>query len=341
MHQLSVEDRFHSELIQLPRDAQKKVLRALGELQRDPFVDSKQLQGVDGVFRKKAHPYRILFTTADGWVHVYSVQHRSSVYRGKVRRPKNSPSGGSEEFPTWDEIAPDPAVDRSGWSGYETTRGPEAVTDYGQAWDSIEQLVLTQDPQALYELIDFGLPAPMFDSLYNALSTRAPRRAHGPENVRLVRRDVVDSFFGPLLRMAPSDDVQELTVVSPWITPWDGRQSSFDGFLRWLKRFDCPCRIVTRPPEFDSHDAAVSLLAESPAVELTFLRELHAKYFVCDLAPVPFALIGSANSTHRSFSNLEIGVYVRGTGETEGIVRDLQGHAIELRATGLRRKKIG
>jgi phosphatidylserine/phosphatidylglycerophosphate/cardiolipin synthase-like enzyme len=66
---------------------------------------------------------------------------------------------------------------------------------------------------------------------------------------------------------------------------------------------------------------------------------LHAKFFICDLAPVPFALVGSANSTAQSFANYELGVFIRGSGEAEGVIRDLQSLAVELRGAGKRVKR--
>jgi phosphatidylserine/phosphatidylglycerophosphate/cardiolipin synthase-like enzyme len=76
-----------------------------------------------------------------------------------------------------------------------------------------------------------------------------------------------------------------------------------------------------------------------PSVEIVTIDDLHAKFFIADVAPVPFALLGSANSTARSMENVEVGVAIQGAGEAEALVRDLQGLGIELRGLGSRVKR--
>jgi mRNA-degrading endonuclease RelE of RelBE toxin-antitoxin system len=317
---LSVEDRFHSELLSLPRDAQKKVLRALDELRTDPSRESKPLTGYEGIWRRRVHPYRILFTRAGAWLHVYSVQHRSSVYR-KVAIPQASP--GAVDLPRVPAAPEDVA-----------RPGEEVASD---AWDSVTRLVISQNAEDLYDLIDFGMPSPLFDELYRYLSARKDSTQDG--NIRLIRRNVIDSFFGRLLLQTEVPRPLELIIVSPWITPWTGERSSFDALVRYLDRYKPRTTVLTRTPVLDGHKVAVSTLERCASVELTFLDDLHAKFFVCEIAPVPYALVASANSTERSFTNFEVGISVKGTGEAEGLVRDLQGLAVELRSTGRRIKR--
>jgi mRNA-degrading endonuclease RelE of RelBE toxin-antitoxin system len=60
------------DLRRLPRDRQARMLRAIDEMERDPFAgDVKVLQGPEwkGRYRKRVGPYRIIFT----------LKHKSSV----------------------------------------------------------------------------------------------------------------------------------------------------------------------------------------------------------------------------------------------------------------------
>src|SRR5205823_7018894 len=71
--------------------AQKRIVRALFEMQRDMTHRSKQLAGMPGIWRREVAPYRILFATGPGWIHVYSVQHRQGVYAGRIASPLAPP----------------------------------------------------------------------------------------------------------------------------------------------------------------------------------------------------------------------------------------------------------
>src|SRR5439155_25384386 len=117
--------------------------------------------------------------------------------------------------------------------------------------------------------------------------------------------------------------------------------SSLQAVLKFVRQSGAPTTFITRPPEMASHKSAMPDVSKLRSVEVVHLRNLHAKFFICDIAPIPFSLVGSANATRGSMSNLEIGVLVRGSGAAEGFIRDLQGLSIELRSLGTRVKKRG
>jgi mRNA-degrading endonuclease RelE of RelBE toxin-antitoxin system len=331
---LSVEDRFHNELLSLPRDVQKKVVRAVKALREDPHYSAKPLEGVPGVWRCKIHPYRILFAFGNGWLHVFSVKHRSTVYRGAIATPTARPVAPLPAIPSVDLVEPESAPE------FASEPSDDATVVTKLPWDAVGQVVISQESEDLYPLIDFGLPEPLFDELFTYLSNR-PKSARGPSTVTLVRQDVIDAFFGKLLRLTASSQPLELTLSSPWITPWSGPKSSLDALLVFLRKLRTRTTLITRTPELPQHKDAVDQLIALKNVEVIFLDDLHAKFFICDIAPAPFCLICSANITAQSYSNFEVGVFVRGSGDAEVLVRELQTLAIDFRATGKRIKRMG
>lgn len=326
---LSTEDRFLRELVGLARDEQRKVLRALSDLRRDPMVQSKPLKGAQGIFRRRVDAYRLLFALAPSWVHVYSVQHRRSIYEGEIAQPRATPSVDAPKWPPAPEDEMRPTSDRE-----EISPARDDID-----WESIARVVINRDAEDLRPLIDFGLPEDTFDELYSFLLREKAEATEHPRNVHIIRENVIDEFFGRLMLLPAKSRPTDLLIVSPWLTPWEGPKSSFAGVVRTLSKSLTPTTVVTRPPRLAQHERCVSELIALKNVEVVLLDDLHAKFFVCDLAPVPFALVGSANSTAQSFANYEIGVFVRGSGEAEAVVRDLQSLAIELRAAGRRVKR--
>jgi mRNA-degrading endonuclease RelE of RelBE toxin-antitoxin system len=333
---LSVEPRFHNELVSLPRDAQKKVIRALSELQEDPARLSKPLQGMAPVWRRKVDPYRILFVKQPGWIHVYSVQHRQGVYSGTIATPTVTPqqplTTAPAELP--DELRePEspiaPLID-------ERVLRNENLDD-----DLTEGILTCQTEEELSGLIDIGLPEHLFDMLAHELAVRSTRTQADLWTVRLVRRHVIDDFFGRLILLPTTTPVVDLTIVSPWITPWEGRSSSLEAIVKRAQQLRIPTTIVTRPPTLANHKLAMERLSTIRTAEIVHLKDLHAKFFICDIAPIPLTLLGSANATTQSIANFELGVLVRGSGQAEGFVRELQSLTTELRSFGQRIKRRG
>lgn len=327
---LSVEDRFHSDLVGLPRDQQRKILRAIADMRRDPSHLTKPLEGIPGVWRRRVDPYRILFTKAPGWIHVYSVQHRQGVYHGTVASPQQAPQ-------SWDLALRELPVQPAPADGEATQ--PTPVAALGQScWDVAWKVVDCRSDDDVLTLIDAGAPAGLIDRLSLQLeSQRRESRAVGL--VQLVRQNVLDAFFGRLLLLGEAQRPTELLVAAPWLTPWVGPRSSLDGLMKFLGRRGVRTTILTRPPEMASHISAIDRLRGLDCVQIVYVPGLHAKFFICDVAPIPFALVASANTTAKSYSNWEVGVFVRGSGEAESFIRELQGLAVDLVAAGKLNKR--
>lgn len=336
---LSVEARFHSELLGLPRDAQKKVTRALRELQRDPTHLSEPLKGSEDIWRCRVGSYRILFVTQAGWIHVYSVQHRAGVYAAGVAMPGGTPTSAAIEFPP---LVDKPATEQPQVGGNALPLfDEERLRAEGLSEELVAGILECQEASDLLDLIDLGLPDHLFNELAVLIGRGDRVPIGGVKQVELIRRDVIDQFFRRVIGLPSSRRVLELTIVAPWITPWKGRESSLKAVLKFARINSTRMTIITRPPEFAAHVDAIQQLRSSLEAEIVYLPQLHAKFFICEIAPSPFALVGSANATTQSLANFELGVLVRGSGPAEGFVRDLQGLAVELRSFGKRAKKRG
>ena len=326
---LSIERRFLLELSSVPKETQRRAARVLESIRTSSGADIKALTGVAGVYRARCGNYRILFIQGDGWVHAYSIQHRQGVYGGAVAAPRATPTGDLPDFAATAHPAEQPddstpiAYTRDDLRGFGLSEGQVAALI---TWDG--------SLDGLTHLSSMNIPDFLTDHLLDQLVTSEPT-APSPtsRNVRLITSDVLDSFFRPLVSGLRRDHpIEELVIVSPWITPWESRHSSLRGVCNFIRRLSVPTYVVTRPPDFPAHERALEQLAALSTTEITLLADLHAKYYVCDLAPRPVALLSSANSTQASFSNTEVGVFVDGTGDLEGFVRDLQHLTTELRA---------
>lgn len=337
---LSVEPRFHKELIGLPKDSQKQVTRALRELQRDPSHESVPVKGLDGIWRRRVGAYRILFAVGDGWVHVYSVQHRSGVYAGSIAVPSAVPESTPRVFPELETTAvgESPETAERSVSGY---LDEEELRAQGLPGELVRGIMSCKTTEDLLGLIDLGLPDHLFDQLMDLVGGEERQRERPWRQIELIRQDVIDQFFGRVLRLPTSRPVVDLTIVTPWITPWAGSTSSLKALVKFIRLRKARTTVITRPPDWQPHKKAITMLKSLKATEIVYLPQLHAKFFICDIAPVPFALVGSANATTRSLSNFEIGVLVRGMGLAESFVRELQSLVVELRSFGKRVKRRG
>lgn len=339
---LSFEPKFAIDLVGLPRDAQKKVIRALEELQADPSSDSEPLKGSPGIWRRRVGSYRLLFASANGWIHAYKVAHRQGVYAGGVPAPSHSPHVVAHAFPEIGEElgleafeeTEEQWVESSAHGGYIDG----LLDDQGLDHELKERIKACRSAEELLELVDSGLPDPLFD-LLTGLMAKQPVARKQMWTVRLIKRNVIDEFFGAVVRLPRRTSLSELTIVTPWITSWVGSKSSFAATLKFIRLIKAPTVVVTRPPKLGNHIAAVQELSTIPSVEIVQLPNLHAKYFVCDMAPGPFAMVGSANATEQSLANFEVGVLVKGVGEAEGFVRELQSLSVEMRSIGRRIKR--
>jgi len=349
---ISVERRFLSDFLSLPTDAQTKVTRAVEHMRDDPDHDSKPLVKYDGVFRRKiGRDHRMLFTKGTRWVHIYSVEHRQGVYRGNITMPKRSPTAQSEYF---ENIQLD-ETENSAASLLPDYLNRETLTGYGVS-DSLQiDAVIDWDGsyRGLTDLEELAVPSNLIEILLDQVAETTNQivepddlgfiqRTDGgtrlsserdPKDIQLIKTDVLDAFWGPLLGgLRKNHRIEELIIVSPWITAWDSPKSSLNAVLKFVKNRKIPTRIITRPPDKVNHRKAVDAFAQLPTVEITELPQLHAKFYVCDMAPFPVGLIGSANSTKESFGYSEVGVLVHGRNKLEGFVRELMSLTDELRS---------
>lgn len=327
---VSVEKRFLQEFSDLPKDGQRKVTRAIELLRSGDSSNVKPLKGHDGVLRARAGEYRILFAQGSAWVHVYSVQHRQGVYANGIALPTIPPAAPAEVFPSLDEQT---ELDENAIVSDEVPYTTVDLRNLGLSDSQIDAIAIWDGTgESLEELVDLEIPDFLVMPLLERVSAIAPeRRAVITRDIQLIRRDVLDSFFGPLMNLRSDHQIGQLEVISPWITPWDSTHSSLTGLCKFIRRTGTPTYVITRPPELKAHKEALEMLSAVKYVEITFLESLHAKYYVCDLAPSPRSLLASANSTRGSFLNNEVGVLVTGRGELEGYVRELQGLTTELR----------
>ena len=326
---LSVERRFLLELSSVPKEAQRRAARVLESIRTSSGADVKALTGAAGVYRARCGDYRILFVQGDGWVHAYSIQHRQGVYGGTLAAPRSIPKGDLRDF----AAATRPAEQSDDPSRIPYTR--DDLRGFGLPEGQVAALVAWDGSlEGLAQLSSSDIPEFLIDQLLEQLAGVEPT-APPPTSrkVRLITSDVLDSFFRPLVSGLRRDHpIEELVIVSPWITPWESRHSSLRGVCNFIRRLSVPTYVITRPPDFPAHERALDQLGALSTTDITLRDDLHAKYYVCDLAPRPIALLSSANSTQASFSNTEVGVFVDGTGDLEGFVRDLQQLTTELRA---------
>lgn len=63
---------------------QKKIIKAIDKLQKDPLVGEKLKGGYQGLFKLRAWPYRVIYSFDQNsrTVLVVTIGHRQGVYRG-------------------------------------------------------------------------------------------------------------------------------------------------------------------------------------------------------------------------------------------------------------------
>ena len=332
LRNLSVEQRFHDELISLPQRAQRQVARVLRDIRRDPFHDAARVANYQSIWRRRAGEYRILYTPTSGSIHVQSVQHRRSVYRQSITEAT------APDISIVVEQLQSPIEEVSPSVGRQIIESLQ-LENHRLPIELLEVIAECKSLDDLGQLIDLGVPDYVFDLLWDEFRKLNAREQQSSQvNIRLLTSKIIDGFFERVFAVRRSSPISELTIISPWITTWHGDSSSFDALVKFIRARDLRVRVVTRPPEMESHSEAVNRLAALPKVKIFYLANLHAKFMICDVAPVPFAVIGSANITTRSQSNYEVGVLVRGAGQAETVIRELEALVIDLQAIGAYRE---
>jgi len=74
------------EILKLPRDVIKRIVRAIDELENDPYPrDSKKIRGAERTYRLRVGNYRIIYQVDEERkeIIIYHVRHRKSVYKNK------------------------------------------------------------------------------------------------------------------------------------------------------------------------------------------------------------------------------------------------------------------
>jgi len=324
---LSVSTTFIRELMNVPRAAQHSALREMEQLRIDATrPGSKPLAGNKDIWVCRVWPYRLFYTFRSGWIHFISIRHRQGAYRTIPDAPE-IPTIVDEVFDSEALASELPEV--STLSVLENFDINE-LRSHGMSPDAIDALMSWDGTEkAFFGLSDFQLPIWIMERL---LADLVAEKESTP--VELVRQQVLDRFFRVVEGLPCENHVQEVTIVSPWITPWVGKSSSLNGLARVVARRRLRVRVITRPPASPENEEALRLLssASTKSVDIFYVNNLHAKFYICDLAPVPFALIASANATQGSLSNVELGLFVRGRGEFESVIRDLQSMADQLAA---------
>lgn len=142
-----------------------------------------------------------------------------------------------------------------------------------------------------------------------------------PSWLSLETNRVIGKFMSALVRRARW---RTLYIVSPWISEFDRDAGlSFLQFIRRLRDEDVATYVVTRPPVDQQHSNAVSRLKDSGVASIAYVDALHTKLYCARTETGSVAMLGSANLTQRSLSNVEIGMIVTDYGEGRRVVQVL------------------
>ncbi len=142
-----------------------------------------------------------------------------------------------------------------------------------------------------------------------------------PRPATILTQRVVERFFSRVI--AETRPIARLTIVAPWVSEWESGAASLARIAALISVRNVRTLVLTRPPVDTWHVEALEMLMRSHLVRVATIPDLHAKMFLCDAIPVGFGLIGSANLTAKSLSNLELGVMFDGRGMFAHLLRDL------------------
>jgi hypothetical protein len=146
--------------------------------------------------------------------------------------------------------------------------------------------------------------------------------------IHLVTRHVIGEFLGMLARARGWNKVY---LIAPWIS-----EISYPGvptLAQMAKRIhdeNATVYVVTRPPIDDWHENALQIIESTRRANIALVPELHTKLYCASTAEAEFALFGSPNLTQRSLQNIEMGLFVRGSGQGKQFVRDLIQEAADI-----------
>jgi hypothetical protein len=151
------------------------------------------------------------------------------------------------------------------------------------------------------------------------LQTASPGRV--PLWLTVETRGVVAKFVAALGRRV---GWRVVYLISPWITAFDaGEGVSFSRLLTRLRREGTTTYVATRPPLDAAHDSAIQSLRATGVANVVLIEGLHSKIYLARTDSGSLAMIGSANFTSQSLSNVEVGVLLTDYGDGREVVRNL------------------
>jgi hypothetical protein len=155
---------------------------------------------------------------------------------------------------------------------------------------------------------------------------------------RIASRRVIAIFVDALAR---SHGWQTIYLVSPWISTFSEKGlMTFSQLVKRLHDDNATAYVVTRPPDHAWHEQAIDSIAKTGKANIVTVPRLHTKLYCAITSQGSFAMLGSANFTRQSFSNREIGVFMRGSGLGKKLVRDLTYEAAEIYRSSPNRKVL-
>lgn len=83
-YSLEISRSAEKQLANVPRDAQRRLARAMNALADEPHPSgSRKLSGHDDVFRIRVGVYRVIYSVSDGMlvIIILKIGHRKDVYR--------------------------------------------------------------------------------------------------------------------------------------------------------------------------------------------------------------------------------------------------------------------
>jgi mRNA-degrading endonuclease RelE of RelBE toxin-antitoxin system len=339
MRAISITPEFTKEFIGLSRSAQRSCLRTIEQLRENPASKGYPYQGEDNVWLAKVWPYRLFFTYSEKWIHMFKIKIRQGAYDQQFNDPGNAPTDSN--IPKSIELSDD-SLDMSDSEKLSdsrfmtTTEIFELCEQGGVAEEDVAVLSEWDRSSSMIEAaIEMNLPEELSERLFAEWQLQASLDDRQNANVLLVRNEVISSFFQMVENLPSTMPISGLTIVSPWITPWSAQRSSLGGTTKVITRRNISTKIVTLPPVIPKHIEAIDHFNNLPSVSVFTHPKLHAKFYICDADPMPFALVASANSTQKSMQNSEVGILVKGRGDLEGFVRDLQSLAVDLMAESI------
>lgn len=154
-----------------------------------------------------------------------------------------------------------------------------------------------------------------------------------PFRLRHGRGRVLEPFLN---RIHGERAIQQVIWVSPWMTHLPFLGGDTHSLLDALQSKGTQLTVVTREPDDDPHSefvADVCCLANS---EVFFLKDLHAKYYICHTPRQSYAVVGSPNLYKWTAKSYELGIMIEACGDGEELISQLETVTLELKTADTR-----